>query len=220
MKVIGDYLFGWDDLEPTLLACLARGLNIILLGSHGSGKTSFARFVSAAVAEGNEDFRFIKYSMDKENLLSMVGCPNPVDLKAGKLNYATHERSIFNADVILLDEITRAGKENQNMVLEILEEHTVFGQPLKYRFAIATANEETYRGAYKLDAALLDRFVVVLPIPSTDTPGKVFGADEIRKMLMLNQGKRTENMGASNKKIRTTIEQIRRATAELQLIRM
>lgn len=214
MSIISKFVYGWNHLEPILLGTLARSHNILLLGSHGSGKSVFARLVSAAVGNG-DNFKFIKYEMSKENLISMVGCPSPEALKEGRIDYATHERSVFNADVIMMDEITRAGRENQNMVLEILEERTVFGKPLKYKFVIATANEETYKGAYKLDQALLDRFLAVIPIPSIDSRENIVGAEEIAKMLDLNQGKRDESIEETNKEIREAVEAIRKTYDEL-----
>lgn len=192
--IIDKYLYGWGKLEPIILAAIAKNLNILLIGSHGCGKTSLGKFIADALG-GKKSF--MRYSMDKENLLSMIGCPNPHDLKEGKLNYATHERSIFHADIVLLDEITRAGKENQNMVLEILENQTVFGKPLKYEFAIATANEETYKGSYKLDAALLDRFYAVIPVPTTENTDGL-GPEEIKEMILLNQCLRTDDISLEN----------------------
>jgi len=215
MSIISNYLYGWNHLEPVLIGTLSQGMNVLMLGSHGCGKSLFSKFVSLAVGENKDNFKFIKYSMDKENLLSMVGCPNPESMKQGRITYATHERSIFNADVVMLDELTRASKENQNMVLEMLEERTIFGMPLKYQFAIATANEDTYRGAYKLDAALLDRFVVVLPVPSVESRENLLGAEEIREMIKLNQGFRESHIDDTNKSLVDTMTKVRQTYKEL-----
>jgi len=215
MSHLNNYIYGWHNLEPIIIACLARGNNFLLLGSHGCGKSSVARFVSAALSGNDPNYRFIKYEMSKENLLSMVGCPNPEDIKKGKITYATHERSVCNADVIMMDEITRAPRETGNMVLEILEERTVFGIPLKYKFVIATANEETYKGAYKLDAALLDRFFAVIPVPSTHNKSNIVGVEEISKMIELNQGKRDENIAENNTKLFDTVNKVRETYDEI-----
>ncbi|NIT99798.1 MAG: hypothetical protein GWN01_02275, partial [Nitrosopumilaceae archaeon] len=83
--IIPRYLHGWDELEPTIIGSIAQGMSILLLGKHGCGKTSFGRFVSEALSNG-EELKLIKYSMDKENLISMVGIPNADALKQGKID--------------------------------------------------------------------------------------------------------------------------------------
>ncbi len=187
--ILKNYLAGWEHLEAVVLATVATGQNPLILGKHGAGKSSLVRFLNDALNTDGK-MRFRRYSMDKENVTSMIGIPNVEDLKAGKMTFAKHERSIFNADVILLDEITRAPKESQNLVLEILEEKTCFGMPLGYKYAIGTANDETYQGAFKMDAALLDRFFVVIPSPTTCDEKRQFGPEEIKLLINLNMGTR------------------------------
>lgn len=215
--IINKYLYGWDHLEPVLLGCLARGMNILLLGKHGCGKSSISRFFADAFSAETQA-KFIRYAMDKENLISMVGIPNVEDLKRGRITYATHERSIFNADVVLFDEITRAPKDSQNMVLEALEEKTIFGMPLKYKFAIATANDESYKATFKLDPALMDRFVVIIPVPTTGAKADrsaFTGAEELSHLIRLNMFSREEDIGNANKELIETIKKIRTTYKEL-----
>lgn len=212
--ILSNYLYGWDSLEPIIMGTLSRGMNMLLLGSHGCGKTRFGHFISEALSNGKE-LTTIKYSMDKENLLSMVGIPSPEALKQGRIEYCEHNRSIFRADVAIFDELTRASKENQNMVLEMLEERTVFGMPLKYKFVVATANDQSYKAAYSLDAALLDRFVVVLPVPSINNQESNYSSDDVEKMILLNlierEGKLEETHAMFREcmsKIKTTYDEI------------
>lgn len=210
--IINKYLTGWAHLEPIIFASIAKGYNILLLGKHGVGKTSLMQMMANALSNGDE-VRFQKYAMDKENPISMIGIPNSQALKEGRIEYAKHERSIFNADIVLLDEVTRATKETQNLVLEILEERTCFGKPLKYKFAVVTANDETYSGAFKLDAALLDRFFCVVPAPTPFT--HPMGAEELKGMIGLNAGKRDENIQEVNLELRDLIVKINKTYDEL-----
>ncbi|MHA2216926.1 MAG: AAA family ATPase [Candidatus Hodarchaeales archaeon] len=205
MSIIGKYLYGWDHLEPILVACIAKNQNLLMLGRHGCGKSDFMRFVSAAMSNGNL-FKFTKYAMDKENLISMVGIPNGKALAEGRIEYATHQRSVFNADALLMDELTRALKDNQNLVLEILEEKTVFGMPLKYQFAIATANDETYKGAMKLDDALYDRFWAVIRVPTVGNAN--YGPEEFAEIMKLNLGGR-DDLTEANRELREAVEAVR-----------
>lgn len=215
MAIIDKYLYGWGDFEPVIIGCLAQGHSILLLGNHGSAKTMFGSLVSSALSNGDE-LKVIKYNMDKENLISMVGIPNTQALKEGRIEYAEHERSVFRADVLMLDEITRAPREAQNMVLEILQEKTVFGKPLKYKFVIATANDETYQGTYKLDAALLDRFYIVIPVPTPKTKHSSMGPEEYAELIKLNLYKRNKNLDKTNKVLSNRVEKTRRTCIELR----
>jgi MoxR-like ATPase len=209
--LIHKYLYGWDHLEPALLGCLAQGYNVLLLGSHGNGKTSFTKYVSDAFSNG-KDFKLGKYVMDKESVLTMVGALSPVALREGRMEFTQHERSVFNMDALLLDEITRARDEQQNMVLEMLEEKTVFGYPLKYRFVIATANDESYKATYKLDAALLDRFLVVLPVPGPTNSQVSTGPEEIEAAIRLNLFERRKNLEEANEQLGQMVKKVRATT--------
>ncbi len=209
MAIIEKYLVGWNSLEPVILSSVATGMNLMLLGKHGAGKSSLARFISDAFSESSKA-KLIIYRCDKENLISAVGIPDPTALKEGKVRYATHERSLFNADIVLLDELPRATKEGQNMFLEALEEKTIFGFPLKYKFLIATGNDETYKANFKLDAALLDRFFCVVPTPCTSNVDAGFGAEELKEMIHLNMGKRQTQIADSNKELVNTVRSIKK----------
>jgi MoxR-like ATPase len=184
----------------------------MFLGRHGAAKSSCARFISDALSK-NGKLKLIRYACDKENMISMVGIPSPQALAEGKLEYVAHERSVFNADIVMLDEITRAQRDTQNMLLEILQEKTVFGKPLKYEFVIATANNETYQAAYKLDEALFDRFWIICPVP--DLSNGSLGAEEIKKVIKLNMGKRLANLKSSNLTLSSHIEKIREGYKKL-----
>jgi len=165
MSIINKYLYGWQEIEPIILSCVANDMNIMCLGKHGIGKSSFADFITAGVSSGDKKSKCVVYHMQNEDMLSMVGCPMPKALAEGKFEFAAHDRSVLDADVAVFDEVTRAPKETENMVLSILEERRVFGKKLPLKFVIATANDATYKNAMNLDAAHMDRYVAVIPIP-------------------------------------------------------
>jgi len=171
--------YGYDELEPIILSLMAVNRNFMLIGRHGTGKTRLAKTLSAGYGQQN----FVFYDATKDDLISIAGIPDPKAIKEGRLNFVGHERSIWKKTTIVVDEITRAGKENQNLWLEILEERTCFGLPLVYEILIATANPESYAAAFQLDEALLDRFHAVIPVPEmqTDVEGH-----EIMEMLRLS----------------------------------
>ena len=172
-------IHGYDELEPVILGLMAMDKSFILIGRHGTGKTKMAKWLSQGYGDGS----FVFYDATKDDLISIAGIPDPESIKVGKLRFVGHERSIWDKSVIVVDEITRAAKENQNLWLEILEERTCFGIPLKYRSIIATANPESYAAAFQLDEALLDRFYAVIPVPEMQS-----GIDsyDIKQMVNLS----------------------------------
>lgn len=161
LKLLDTINYGYGHLEPVIIGLMAIHRNFILIGRHGSGKSRIARILS----QGYGKQGFVMYDATKDDLLTIAGIPDPRAMQEGRLGFTPHQRTIWDKSTVVVDEITRAAKENQNLWLEILEEKTCFGLPLSYRTLIATANPESYAAAFRLDDALLDRFNAVLPIP-------------------------------------------------------
>ena len=131
------------------------------------------------------------------------GIPVPQKLARGKLEFSKHDRSIWNAKVIVIDELSRANRENQNLWLEILEEKTCFGNRLYYEALIATMNPESYAATFKLDEALLDRFYAVVPVPELQ---RGTSSETFQRVIRRNLRKHTVN----RKNMKGEIERIRR----------
>jgi MoxR-like ATPase len=182
-------IHGYDDLEPVILGLMATDKSFILIGRHGTGKTKMAKWLSQGYGDGS----FVFYDATKDDLISIAGIPDPESIKVGKLRFIGHERSIWDKSVIVVDEITRAAKENQNLWLEILEEHTCFGLPLKYRSIIATANPESYAAAFQLDEALLDRFYAVIPVPEMQNGIDSYDIRQMVNLSLMNGGDVSKN---------------------------
>lgn len=176
--MLQNVVVGWEKIEAPFLANIATRKPFILLGRHGTCKTTCAKLISHL--QGEDGFRF--FDATKDDLVSIAGIPIPERLSQGKLDFSAHERSIWDAKVIVVDELTRANKENQNLWLEILEERTCFGKPLNYDTFIATMNPESYASTFKLDQALLDRFHSVLPVPELQQGT----GEQFKKLLGLN----------------------------------
>jgi len=130
-------VIGWEDIEDVFLANLAIKKPFILMGRHGICKTTVAREI-AKIYRNHDDSHFRFYDATKDDLISIAGIPMPEELKKGRLTFSEHDRSIWKAKIIVVDEISRANKENQNLWLEILEEHTCFGKKLVYSTFIAS----------------------------------------------------------------------------------
>src|SRR5450432_604786 len=120
---------GWKEVESVVVGLMAMNKSFMLIGRHGTGKTRLAR----ALSRGYGEKGFVFYDATKDDLISIAGIPDPEAIKSGRLRFVAHERSIWDKSTVVVDEITRAGKESQNLWLEILEERTCFGLPLAYR---------------------------------------------------------------------------------------
>jgi len=197
--ILDGLVVGWQHVEPVLIACIAAKINVILRGKHGISKTVFAKLVAKSLGG-----TYRHYDATKDDMISVAGIPNPEDLKKGILSFSKHDRTIWDADYISIDELTRAPRECQNMWLEILEEKTCSGFPLKYRMALATMNPATYNATYRLDEALLDRFAAVVEIPEViKQPETIY---EIVKMNLNGQRENRDQEKINNLGI--AIEQI------------
>jgi MoxR-like ATPase len=194
--------YGYRQLEPVIVGLMAMHKSFMLIGRHGTGKTRLAR----ALSLGYGAHGFVFYDATKDDLVSIAGIPDPEALRAGRLRFVPHERAIWDKSTVVVDEITRAGKESQNLWLEILEERTCFGLPLAYRSLVATANPESYAAAFQLDEALLDRFHAVIPVPEHQDGVK---AEDVAAMLKLSW-----NVGDDRPKLEA--EQMARVFAEIQ----
>lgn len=212
MSIIRKYLYGWDEIEPIILGCVANQMHIMTMGKHGIGKSTFADFVATALGDdGEKKAKTVVYHMQNEDMLSMVGCPMPEELAKGKFEFAIHDRSILDTEVAVFDEVTRAPRETENMVLSILEERRVFGKKLPLKLVIGTCNDATYKGAMKLDAAHMDRYVAMIPIPDMGETEARFGAAELEEMIRLNFGARTTD----HTDLRNAVADVRETTKEL-----
>lgn len=187
---------GWEIIEPVLLANIALRKPFILIGRHGTSKTTCAKKLGTLY--GDKSIRF--YDATKDDLVSIAGIPIPQKLGEGKLEFSRHNRTIWEAKTIVVDELSRANKENQNLWLEILQEKTCFGIPLSYEVFIATMNPESYSATFKVDGALLDRFYVVIPVPELQ---RGTTAETIKALLRMNLDNPRGDLNSIHQKIRS-----------------
>ena len=164
-------LYGWNKAEPVLLAALLSEEPLLLVGPHGCAKS----FVLERLAESlGMAYRF--YNASLINYDDLVGVPLP-DATRTKLEYLASPESIWDAEVVFIDEINRTRPELQNKLFPIIYDRRVQGRPLDrlvYRWAAMNPppteedyerDEVLYAGAEPLDAALADRFPFIVPVP-------------------------------------------------------
>jgi MoxR-like ATPase len=162
-------LYGLDHLDAAILAALSNNSTLLMIGPHGSAKTLLAEKVSEIV---HLDFRH--YNTSLLNYDDLVGYPVP-DNENKTLEFIQTPGTIWGAEFILLDEISRARPEIQNKVFPIVYEHKIQGiklESLKHCWAAMNPPSDTeddyeplYSGSWSLDMALADRFQFILEVP-------------------------------------------------------
>ena len=167
-------LFGWSHLELVILAALASESPMLLIGKHGSAKS----FILERLAESlNLEFRC--YNASLINYDDLVGIPVPINNNTS-LSYISSPNSIWDAEVVFIDELNRTKAELQNKLFPIIYDKRVQRinlTKLKYRWAAmnppcvdedADENDISYLGAMPLDPALADRFPYIIEVPTWD----------------------------------------------------
>lgn len=180
---------GWDALEPAILAALATESPILLVGPHGSAKTLLLQRLAEALG-----LAFRHYNASILSFDDLLGYPVPQD---GRLVYLETPATIWQAEAVLFDEVSRCRPELQNKLFPLVHERVAQGIPLerlKHRWAAmnpppreGNGGAFEYEGAEPLDVALADRFAFVLEAPSLDQL-----AEADRKAVLRGQGRPEE----------------------------
>ncbi|MEI7436252.1 MAG: MoxR family ATPase [bacterium] len=176
---------GWTHLDPILLAALTTAEPMLLIGRHGTAKSFLLERLAEALGL---KYRF--YNASLVNYDDLVGIPVPTEDQRA-LRYISTPTSIWDAEVVFVDELNRTKPELQNKLFPIIHERRVQGvalEKLRYRWAAmnpaplddADDDAVVYLGAEPLDPALADRFAFLIEVPSWEnmTP------DEKRTVLL------------------------------------
>ena len=158
------------------IACLLAGGHLLIEDVPGVGKTTLAHALSVSLG-----LRFSRMQFTADLMPSdLIGVSV---YERSKEAFAFHPGPVFT-QVLLSDEINRAGPKTQSALLEAMEEHqvTVEGEtralPSPF-FVIATQNPSDQLGTYPLPESQLDRFTMRLSIG--------YPSAEAEKQLMKQQ---------------------------------
>lgn len=147
-------------LQPVIralaIAVVARG-HVLLQGAPGLGKTLLSKSLASAL---HGVFKRVQGTSDLM----------PADITGVHAFDAEQRQFVFRpgpvfADVLLVDEINRAGPKTQSALLEAMEERQVTvdrqNYPLPKNFlVVATQNPREFEGTYPLPESQLDRFML------------------------------------------------------------
>jgi MoxR-like ATPase len=147
-------------IRALVIALIARG-HVLVQGVPGLGKTLLAK--SLAHALGGE-FKRIQGTPDL--MPSDIIGVHVFDER--ERNFVFRPGPLF-ADVVLVDEIDRAGPKTQAALLEAMEERqvsverSVFALPADF-MVLATQNPREFEGTYPLPESQLDRFMLRIDV--------------------------------------------------------
>jgi MoxR-like ATPase len=164
-------LHGLAHLDAPVLAALATQVPMLLIGPHGSAKSALLERLAAALGLEHRHYNASLLSFD-----DLVGFPVP---EGDGLKYLKTPATLWGAQSVFLDEISRCRPEVQNKLFSIVHERRVQGialQALRYRWAAmnppadpdSADDTEVYAGSLPLDPALADRFGFVLNLPALE----------------------------------------------------
>ena len=161
-------IYGYDRIEPFVLASLVTCEPILLIGKAGTGKTQLLNSLATALGLRHRHYNASLISFD-----DLVGYPSPSEDRKG-IDFLPTPASIWEAESVLVDEISRCKPEVQNKFFSLIHEKSMQGIPLTalvHRWAAmnpAFQEDDTdggYTGSNALDPALADRFAFLIEVP-------------------------------------------------------
>ncbi len=147
------------------VACLLAGGHLLIEDVPGVGKTTLAHALARTFGL---QFSRVQFTAD----LMPSDLTGVSVYERGKESFVFHPGPVF-AQVLLADEINRAGPRTQSALLEAMEEQqvTADGQTRELPrpfFVIATQNPSDQLGTYALPESQLDRFLMCITLGYPD----------------------------------------------------
>ncbi|WP_374564486.1 AAA family ATPase [Ideonella sp.] len=162
---ISTIIVGKAEQIDDSIACLLAGGHLLVEDVPGVGKTTLAHALAVSLGLQFARAQFTADLMPSD----LIGVSI---YERAKEEFVFHPGPIF-AQVLLADEINRAGPKTQSALLEAMEEHqvTIDGQtralPAPF-FVIATQNPTDQLGTYPLPESQLDRFLMCITLGYPD----------------------------------------------------
>jgi MoxR-like ATPase len=172
-------IFGKKQQIKLALTCLFSEGHLLIEDLPGMGKTTLSHALAAVLGLSYQRIQFTSDLLPADILGTNV-------FNSNEHSFTFHKGPIFS-QVVLADEINRAGPKTQSALLEAMEEQQVTVDGKKYTlpspfFVIATQNPLYQSGTYPLPESQLDRFLMRISLG--------FPPKEAEKRLILTMQKR------------------------------
>ncbi len=176
-------IVGMDNVVRFTFAGIFANGHVLLEGAPGLGKTLLVRSIAEVLGLSFHRIQFTADLMPSD----ITGTQVLTEDEHGRRRFVFQPGPIF-ANIVLADEINRAGPKTQSALLEAMEEKQVtmlgttrtLAQPF---FVLATQNPIELEGTYPLPEAQLDRFIFKLLL---DSPSSV----ELKEILARTTGEK------------------------------
>jgi MoxR-like ATPase len=150
-------IIGMERVLEEIFICLIGEGHILLEGPPGIAKTTLAKTVANVLDLSFSRIQFTPDLLPADIIGTKVYDPSRTD-------FVTKKGPIF-ANIVLADEINRAGPKTQSALLEAMQEKQVTIEGETFRLpkpflVIATENPIEVEGTYALPSAQLDRFLI------------------------------------------------------------
>jgi MoxR-like ATPase len=156
-QTLGNTVIGMHELVRALLiAAVARG-HVLVQGAPGLGKTLLGKTLAAALGG-----RFARIQGTADLMPADITGVYVFDESTRR--FELHPGPVFT-EILLVDEINRAGPKTQSALLEAMAERQVTIDRTTHRLppgflVIATQNPREFEGTYPLPESQLDRFMM------------------------------------------------------------
>jgi MoxR-like ATPase len=179
---VDSIIVGKRDRIEDCVACLVAGGHLLIEDVPGVGKTTLAQALAVSLG-----LRFARVQFTADLMPSdLVGVSV---FERGREAFVFHPGPVFT-QVLLADEINRAGPRTQSALLEAMEERQVSVDnatrelPSPF-FVVATQNPTEQLGTYPLPESQLDRFLmcITLGYPDRQAERALLAGDDRRAAL-------------------------------------
>lgn len=152
---------GLRELIRALVIAVVSHGHVLVEGAPGLGKTLLGKTLAAALSG-----RFTRIQGTADLMPADITGVHVLDEASGK--FVLHPGPVFT-DVLLVDEINRAGPKTQSALLQAMEERQVSLDRQTYRLpagflVIATQNPHEFEGTFPLPESQLDRFMMRIDV--------------------------------------------------------